>query len=494
MSSYIYPELSTDQMISIIRHGLPKTQIPKKIIIVGAGMAGLVSASLLKQAGHHVTILEASDRVGGRVYTLRANFRDGQYLEAGAMRIPHTHLLTLEYIRKFRLPVSRFINTTPNDIIYLRGIKARLKTYEQNPDIFRFPVAPHERGKTATELLQSAIKPVTDFLNQNPRENWPVIVKRLNQYSMEAFLKDNPFEVSLSVGAVDMLKVLLSLEGFPELSFLELLRELLILFTPNIRFYQITGGNDQLPKAFLSQLKDDIRYGQKVKKIVQHDNQVTIHSLHKILGPSQITGDLAIVTIPFTTLQFVEVEPVNSFSHEKWKAIRELHYVGSTKTGIQFKNRFWEKEGMYGGKTASDLPITYTQYPSDGLGEPGPGVILASYTWEDDAVPWDSLAEEDRFEYALKNLATIHGKQVYREYITGVSHSWIRDPYSAGAFTMFKPYQAMELSPHISTPEGRVHFAGEHASSTHAWIQGAIESGIHVAWEVNDLPRTYFGS
>jgi monoamine oxidase len=50
----------------------------------------------------------------------------------------------------------------------------------------------------------------------------------------------------------------------------------------------------------------------------------------------------------------------------------------------------------------------------------------------------------------------------------------------------------MELSPYISTPEGRVHFAGEHASSTHAWIQGAIESGIHVAHEVNNLPRTFF--
>jgi monoamine oxidase len=492
MSSYIYPELSPDQMISIIRNGLKKTEIPKKIIIVGAGMAGLVSASLLKQAGHHVTILEASGRVGGRVYTLRADFRDGQYLEAGAMRIPNNHFLTLEYIKKFQLPVNEFINSTPNDIIYLRGKKARLKTYEKNPDIFGFLVAPHEKGKTATELLQSAIKPVTDFINQNPRKNWPVVVKQLNQYSMEAFLKDNPFGVSLSPGAVDLLKVLLTIEGFPELSFLELLRELLVLFAPNIRFYEITGGNDLLPKAFLPQLKDNILFGQKVKKIVQHNNQVTIHADNKIFEPFQITGDLAIITIPFSVLQFVEVEPVNSFSHEKWKAIRELHYVGSTKIGIQFKSRFWEREGMYGGKAASDLPITLTHYPSYGLGKPGPGVVLASYTWEDDAVPWDSLSDEDRFEYALKNLATIHGKQVYREFETGASHSWIRDPYSGGAFAMFKPYQAMELSPYISTPEGRVHFAGEHASSTHAWIQGAIESGIHVAHEVNNLPRTFF--
>jgi monoamine oxidase len=493
MLDYVFPKLSTEQMISIIRNGLPKTKIPKKIIIVGAGMAGLVAASLLKQAGHHVTILEASERVGGRVYTLRSDFRDGQYLEAGAMRIPHTHLLTLEYIKKFQLPVNRFINETPNDIIYVRGIKTRLKIYKNNPDILGFPVAPHERGKTATQLLQHAIKPVTDFINKNPRRNWPLAIKELDKYSMDAYLRYNPFGTKLSTGAIDMIKVILSLEGLLELSFLELLRELMILFTPNIRFYEITGGNDQLPKEFIPQLKENIMFGQKVRKIVQHNNQVTVHSVHtKILESFQITGDLAIVAIPFSVLQFVEIEPRDSFSHNKWKAIRELHYVGSTKTGIQFKSRFWEKEGMYGGKTVSDLPITYTQYPSHDLGTTGSGVILASYTWEDDAIPWDSLGDEERLEYALKNLTTIHGKQVYREFETGVSHSWVRYPYSAGAFTMFKPEQVTELSPYISTPEGRVHFAGEHTSTTHGWIQGAIESGIRVAYEVNDLPRTFF--
>ncbi|MCL6617165.1 MAG: FAD-dependent oxidoreductase, partial [Anoxybacillus ayderensis] len=169
----------------------------------------------------------------------------------------------------------------------------------------------------------------------------------------------------------------------------------------------------------------------------------------------------------------------------------ELHYVGSTKTGIQFKHRFWEKEGMFGGRTISDLPITYTQYPSHGLGSSGPGVVLASYTWEDDTIPWDSLSDENRLEYTLKNLAVIHGQQVYHEFETGISHSWVRYPYSGGAFTMFKPEQVTELSPYIGSPEGRVYFAGEHASTVHGWIQGAIESGICTAYEVHKVPKSY---
>lgn len=157
--------LSEPSMVSIIRNGLQKTAVPKHIVIVGAGMAGLVCASLLKEAGHQVTILEASDRIGGRVFTLRSPFYDGQYVEAGAMRIPSTHLLTLAYISKFRLPLNEFINMTPNDPLSVNGVKTRRWIYQQNPDILRFPLAPHERGKTADELALLAVKPVIDFIN-----------------------------------------------------------------------------------------------------------------------------------------------------------------------------------------------------------------------------------------------------------------------------------------------------------------------------------------
>lgn len=488
-------QLTTDQMLSTIRNGLGISQIQKKIIIVGAGMSGLVAASLLKDAGHDITILEATHRVGGRVFTKREPFMDNLYLDMGAMRIPHNHYLVLEYIKKFGLRVNPFLNTTPNDLIFANGIKTNRSIYLRNPDILNYPVEHHEKGKSAEELLLLAIKPVADFINQNPIQNWPIVVREFDKYSMSYFLKYNPVGPSLSPGAIESIKVLVGLEGFPELSFPAILRELLPLFSPDIKFYEIEGGNDRLPNAFLPQLKEDLYFGYQMTRIVQHNNQVSIYSRHiQSQRPLTVTGDLAIVTIPFSLLPFIEITPRDSFSHHKWKAIRELHYVSSTKIGLQFKNRFWEREGIRGGKMMTDLPIRFAYYPSHLIGSTGSGIILASYTWEDDTLSWDNLSEEDRIRNALDNLKTVHGQQVDETFLTGASQVWSQYPFSGGAFSMFKPGQETELFPYIPTPEGRVHFAGEHTSTMPAWIEGAIQSGIRVAHEVTNLPRTFFST
>lgn len=490
MPKNINYQLSTQQMINIIRNGLKKSKVPKQITIVGAGLAGLVAASLLKEAGHNVAILEASNRVGGRVFTIRSPFSDELYFNAGAMRIPHSHFLTLEYINKFGLTVNPFINRTPLDILYVNGIKTRLTIFERNPSILNFPIAPNERGKSAEDLWKLAIQPIIDFINQNPTRNWQLVEKEFEDYSLGSFLKSYHYQygTTFSAGAIDMIGVLLDLEAFMGMSFVEALREEMS-FSAN-RFYEITGGMDLLPRAFLPQLKEDIAFSQRMTKIVQHNNRVTIHSTHQdTLEHSTITGDLAIITIPFSVLRFVEIEPYHSFSYYKRRAIRELNYIGAIKIGIEFKSRFWERHDQYGGKSITDLPIRFTYYPSQGIGTKGPAVVLASYTWADEALTWNGLSNEDRIRYALKNLAEIYGDQVYSEFVSGTSFSWIDNPYSSGAFTAFETGQETDLYPYIAIPEGRVHFAGEHTTLIHGWMQGAIESGIRVAYEVNDMPK-----
>src|SRR5512134_1413147 len=118
--------VSSPSWLSLIQSGLAPTAAPKKVIVVGAGLAGLAAAYELQRAGHQPLILEAQQRVGGRVFTLREPFADGLYGEAGAMRIPRAHDLTMAYIEKFGLPVSPFVMGNPNAYYHLRGQKWRI--------------------------------------------------------------------------------------------------------------------------------------------------------------------------------------------------------------------------------------------------------------------------------------------------------------------------------------------------------------------------------
>jgi monoamine oxidase len=111
-------------------------------------------------------------------------------------------------------------------------------------------------------------------------------------------------------------------------------------------------------------------------------------------------------------------------------------------------------------------------------------VLLASYTWAEDAQRWGSLAPGDRIAQAIENVSQIH-PQIKAEFEVGASKMWHDDEFAGGAFALFEPGQQTSLYQHIVAPEGRFHFAGEHASLAHAWIQGAIESGLRAAHEVH---------
>jgi monoamine oxidase len=123
-------------------------------------------------------------------------------------------------------------------------------------------------------------------------------------------------------------------------------------------------------------------------------------------------------------------------------------------------------------------------YPTPSATNPR-GVLLASYTWGQDAARWGSMDEETRIEQALEDVSQIH-PWIRDEFEVGASHAWYDDPWARGAFALFEPEQQTHLQADIVKPEGRVHFAGEHTSLYHAWIQGALESGIRAAREIHE--------
>ena len=265
-------------------------------------------------------------------------------------------------------------------------------------------------------------------------------------------------------------------------SFLELFREDGGNYYTNM--CQIVGGADHLPHAFLPELGTRIRYGAKMIAIDQTPDEVVIHYQTRS-GRFEARGDCAIITVPFPVLRHVEV--LKPFSRAKQRAIRQLHYDASAKIFFQTRRRFWETdEGIYGGGTVTDLAIRNLYYTDYGK-ETGRGILLVSYTWSEDAQRWGSLLPHERIAQALENVAVIH-PQIRDEFETGASHMWHDDPYAGGAFALFDPGQQTLLHDEIVTPEGRIHFAGEHASLYHAWIQGAFESGLRAAIAIHQAP------
>ncbi|MGH2522492.1 MAG: flavin monoamine oxidase family protein, partial [Anaerolineales bacterium] len=309
--------------LSLIQDGLqPKAALPRRVIIVGAGMAGLVAAYELQRAGHEPIVLEAQHRVGGRIYTLRDPFTEGLYAEAGAMRIPRAHSLTLAYIEKFGLRVAPFTMGNPNGYYYLHGCRHRIGDANANPDILEYECHSHERGRTAGQLWEEALRPLVSKLEAHGEAAWAEIHAEYDHYSTREFLEFNKW----SEGAIEMFGLLHDQEALMNASFLELFREEAGAYYTNM--VEIEGGMDRLPYAFLPALHSRIRFGAKVIAIDQSPDSVTVH-YQTAAGRAQVAGDYAILAVPFPVLRHVET--LKPFARAKQRAIRQLHYDASAK-------------------------------------------------------------------------------------------------------------------------------------------------------------------
>ncbi|KAI5098805.1 L-amino-acid oxidase, partial [Silurus meridionalis] len=462
-----------DELLQIVKEGLPPSKTPRRVAIIGGGIAGLTAAKFLEDAGHKVTIIEASGKLGGRIQTFR---QDNWYAEFGAMRIPNFHWILTNFTSKLGLKLNKFSEEDINTYYYINGVRQKTFAVKHNPNILNYPLREEEKGKSASKLFSDSLEKIRDYVRSYGCE---AMIRKYDAYSLKDYLKN---EVNMSDGALRMIGDILNENSFYYIALMESLY-LQSDVNDDTSYFEISGGFDKLPNNFYEILNATILPNKKVRGISQTDRNVTVfyEERHNIV--TRQTFDYALVTATAKATLFIKFQP--PLSPWKLEALRSVHYSSSTKVVLSFKRRFWEEESIWGGRSITDLPSRFIYYPSHSFPGNG-GALLASYTISDESTIFQGMSDDELKSVVLDDLMKIHGDYIQDLYTGGIVKKWGLDPYSLGAFAIFTPYQQTQYADALAMNESRIYFAGEHTAMPHGWIETSMKSALRAARDINN--------
>ena len=446
---------------------------------MGAGIAGLTAGLLLKEAGHQVTLLEARNRLGGRIYTYRG-FAGRMYGEFGAMRFPRQHHLGQHLIHeRFGLATTPFGMEDEDTFIHLNGHLQRRSTFKADSVGFDLPAG--ERGRAPAAILHDAMQPLIDLAAEPG--GWAQVVERYDRYSLLSFL----LERGVSEQALWLMGPLFNLEGRFHFSLVEWFTHWHEDVFGDLEF--IIDGADTLSNAFAPDLLDQTRLGAEVHAIDQTPDGVTVRYRDAVGHEDAIEADECIVTVPFILLRHMEIAGLDA---EKWFAIRNVYYGRAHKIFMQFNRRWWTDDyAISHGVTVTDLAIRNVVYTPAGQDPTtARGVLIASYAWEQDSMAYSMLDERQRIAEALQDLAKIH-PEAAETFEFGVSHDWALDRYAGGIGPLFRPLEmTSRFYDDVVRPVGRVWFANDACDRRgRRWIEGALAAAVRNAFAIHDGMR-----
>ena len=455
-----------------------------KVVILGAGVAGMSAAYELGKAGYQCTILEARNRVGGRNFTVRKDtvvemtdgskqvcaFDDGHYFNAGPARIPSHHQATLGYCKAFGVEMETEVNWSGSALIQTDRVNDA-KPIQMRQAVFDY------RGHMA-ELLAKCVKKgaLDDAFTGKDKDQLMATLGGWGQLADDATYKGSvkagfaTFPGAGDAKGTPRTPMPLSVVGDP---FIQGVAGFADLAEMQATMQQPVGGMDRIPAAFEARLGQVIRKGCEVMRIRRQGKGVQVYYYDKVTGqPDMVAADYCICTIPLPVLAKIDAD----FSKPVKAAIAKNAGIYFDGYKIAFQSpRFWEtNDQIYGGLSFTDRDTFMTWYPSDRFHSPQ-GVLIAGYAFDGNMAKRDMAAQ---IAYARDTVERLHPGQSGLMTAPTIVH-WGQMPYTlglAGDLAAEDP-AAFDL---LSQPDGPIYFAGDHLSHITSWQQGAFLSSHRV--------------
>ncbi len=423
----------------------------RKILVIGAGAAGLAAGSTLQAAGQQVTILEARNRIGGRVWTDRSLI--GQPLENGAEFIHGDRAITWEWVKAISASAVKISKYTS----YAYESKGQLYNYQQALQWAGFEQIPHLEDWVAQAEIGTGDRSLSDWLSEL---DMPAAVQRLAGRLLANSHLTEPENLSLADLAHEA-KVHQAGKGN----------------------FRVQGGYDRLLAALAEGLS--VQLGTAVQSIDWRQTPVQVGAVNSLGQTLELTADQVVITVPLSLLQQQAIAFMPALPAPKMEAIQSLSMGPAVKLQLVFSQPFWQSEiSLFVGLGA--IPVWWVP----GYQRSGFPPVLTAFVGGQSALALNAVSEAEAIEMGLNDLCRLFGSNVPRQQLRQARRiSWLDDPWARGGYSFVTPgnFGARHL---LAQPlKNRLFFAGEATvtDSNPATVHGAIATGRRAAYEILQL-------
>jgi monoamine oxidase len=462
---------------------LARAAAAPRIVVVGGGLAGLTCAYRLRQAGLYAKVHEASSRLGGRCWTIRGVFAQGQVAEHGGELIDQGHTAMRGLVQELGFDLDNLLSAQPNG----------------TEDFFRFDGAPYSLAAATDDLkgiwqklhkdLSDASYPTTYYLS-TPRG------RQLDAMSIVDWLNEAIADGGAGSSLGQLLAVAYNIEYGAESSVQSALNLVYLLgyqgpgqlrlFGKSNEKYHVTGGNDQVPQRLGEILQGQITTGSELVAIKRNGDGTYALTMKQGSSTRVLTADHVVLALPFSRLRLVDYSKAGFGAapngDKKLLAIQKLAMGTNSKLQLQFSSRQWYELGN-NGNTLADTGYQNTWEVT--RAQPGTAGILVDYTGGTIGASFGSGTPASRAQQFLGQLEPV---------LPGISAKWNGKatvdwwqgyPWTLGSYSYWKVGQYTSFSGAEKERSFNCHFAGEHTSQDfQGYLNGAVETGERAADEI----------